>query len=1407
MLTSIFLLIFQGISGGVSGYITNKYAVDMLFKEYTPLKLGGVIKKKKEKFIEEMSELVERDVINSQTLKAQISSKNFNTYIEKIAETVFKKGLKSNLENIKISEIPGFSSTVAKSEEFAIKNLNLFIPEILDNIANNIKLDNIITDEQVSKIAKACYDLLTEEIETNSSLEEFVYSLYKENEDITLSTVFSDDMQKKLTTNIIKEVKCIINENILNNEEKCKVLIDKLLLSANVDLTLTKVQGLIGDYELNQIFNKSDEKEFSVSLFKKINEFIKSENGKNLLESLTNDIILIGKDIEFTLYEILPSEIEESLTEFIRIIIPKVMPYISEWISSNKDNLDEMIEEAIDEAIQGVDENIKKLIISKVRTALMGDISSKNNIVSKVIDYLNNNFNEESYGKLADYIIAYLKETKVKDIIINLENKNLINLDKLVKFLTKEFELHGEKLISKIIKSQFSKKIHKIFNLDLVKLFNEKFKPTLYKNIFDNKDNIAEKLNYLIDNFVNSKIDKIFNTKLSDLISEDSIKNYSKDIGKLTHKYINTDNSIVERQISDYIRSEVKKVDLSLKLKEYKVDISRFIVDKSIGLMSKTVDNYKNYELKQFVNMNFTKKQLSDILINEGYPLLINKLPGLVDGKIKEFVKNNLNKYNEDEICDIVQDFMGNQLKPLSVFGAFLGVIVGVVWQLLYPISTLGNFGFPNNIVDGLISCGVMAFIGIITNVIALWMIFHPYKENKIAAKIPFIKNFATGYIPAHKNEFALGMAKLIEEQLLNKEEINKTFELQKHKIQTSLMHLVKNNGYQILIEYVRNKKSSITNYVYKKILKYSDENSDLSRKLSKLLGEVKVNKILKEESVFDLSDKVINNIIKLKDGLVKLVQNKISSNNKVNILIPKALVSQLDEYVEGETSKVINEKIEAVGNLSFVKQYIYKQYEDKYNTTIEKSCEEIFDKELLVNIKNQMSEKVCNYFYNDFKYQAASSVKEFLSNELDENKDIGSMFDGKIKTLIEDNLYPLTNLASNKVLTYLQKYKFEITLEVQETIKDGLNFFEKIAYASFGGDEIAGRVVEIILSEKLPIMFKYETDSMVEAAKAAFKYGIYPVKMSSLKIKADDFNIAIIIDNISDKLNRNIESKEYISRGVTLILESISSTPIIDYLKLCNLNSLELIYNKFNNEFRIIEEDIYNNIKNNSTVLSKELSGLLKEEIIVPLLNCDNSIIFNEIKAIEIEKSVSNILNLVTLSKETKKYLNRLLENIHKNTISKLSIEEFVDMDLLNKDINNVIKNIFGNNEIKERNVLIINQIVNNAVDDGFDFISDETKDYLLNKTIEIGLYSTNEHIIPVVQEVDLRDITLRQMDLLNPKEIDVLFNSFAGDLFYKLKLYGVFGFVFGINVWLSIILLALDIKHSSVKELGVKS
>ena len=53
-----------------------------------------------------------------------------------------------------------------------------------------------------------------------------------------------------------------------------------------------------------------------------------------------------------------------------------------------------------------------------------------------------------------------------------------------------------------------------------------------------------------------------------------------------------------------------------------------------------------------------------------------------------------------------------------------------------------------------------------------------------------------------------------------------------------------------------------------------------------------------------------------------------------------------------------------------------------------------------------------------------------------------------------------------------------------------------------------------------------------------------------------------------------------------------------------------------------------------------------------------------------------------------------------------------------------------------------------------------------------------------------------------MDPKEIHMLFDSFAGDFFKKLYLYGSFGAVFGINVYLSIILVIGD----AVSEKNIK-
>ena len=74
----------------------------MIFKEYTPLKIGGAVKKNKEKFIEEISDLVERDIINSETLMDKVLGENFKIAIQDVSKDFFKESLYEVFENKKI---------------------------------------------------------------------------------------------------------------------------------------------------------------------------------------------------------------------------------------------------------------------------------------------------------------------------------------------------------------------------------------------------------------------------------------------------------------------------------------------------------------------------------------------------------------------------------------------------------------------------------------------------------------------------------------------------------------------------------------------------------------------------------------------------------------------------------------------------------------------------------------------------------------------------------------------------------------------------------------------------------------------------------------------------------------------------------------------------------------------------------------------------------------------------------------------------------------------------------------------------------------------------------------------------------------------------------------------------------
>ena len=156
----ILFIFMQGFSGAIAGYITNKYAVNMIFKEYTPLKIGGAVKKNKEKFIEEVSELVEKDIINSETLIGSIKSEDFAHVIDAACVDFMTNSLNDVFKDVKIKDIPAIGNSAEQCVTFIEQNLQEELPNLIDNLSNKIEIKHILQKEQLDNISSNIVELI-----------------------------------------------------------------------------------------------------------------------------------------------------------------------------------------------------------------------------------------------------------------------------------------------------------------------------------------------------------------------------------------------------------------------------------------------------------------------------------------------------------------------------------------------------------------------------------------------------------------------------------------------------------------------------------------------------------------------------------------------------------------------------------------------------------------------------------------------------------------------------------------------------------------------------------------------------------------------------------------------------------------------------------------------------------------------------------------------------------------------------------------------------------------------------------------------------------------------------------------------------------------------------------------------
>ena len=1388
MINPLFLIL-QSISGGVAGYITNKYAVNMLFKEYTPLKLGGVVKKNKEKFIDEISTLVEKDIINGKTLKEHIHGEEFKKQLDITVEEFWNSGLKEVFNDVKIKDISSFEESKESILEFTESKMKLVSDKLLKNIVDNVKITEILSAKHISYITDIVYEEAFKYIKSEHKISVLLTDIYHQNNSLIIKDIIDEATERKIKANIEE---FIINslEKILTDKEKLSNIIGRICDVIDIDEIINNLFKSIGSNTLNDYFSEEEKKEISSALFAKGSALINSDKGAYSVNTILSQLIKIAKDLDFTLYELLPEESSINLSKFIEEMTIKAIPSISEWIRFNKNEVNKIIEDSIDESIEGMNGSIKRIIVQKVRDSLFSDISEKASVVEKIISYIDSyEINEESVKKISEGIITYLESNKVKDIIVKLEEANIISSDKITalsKLIIEKINIHGEKILNLLVESIFSKKISSFITEESVNLLKRNVKEELFLLIYKERKEILSYLQPRVINSINNKIEEVIHTPMEKFLPEEKFTKFLKNVDSSLLQLLQNNKREILEPINTRIISKVAEIDLIKVLDNEKDKLENFMVKLVVNLEKEIISKYSENTLDEFIDYICNKEKLIETSKDKLYKYIDNNIEEMLNGNIKNIIYDNLIKFNEEEICDLAQAFMGNELKPLSVFGGILGLIVGCIYGLFYGNASIS--GFSSSIGSTVISCIIMAMIGVGTNVIALKMLFYPYKRNKFLAKIPFLRKFSLGYIPAHKDIMARGIGYVIDEELLNGERVKMLLSSKKDMFKGYLISSISESNYKVIMDSIKEKKETIVDFLYNGMKKNIENNkAKIAERAVEGIGNVSVEKIVKPRTI----SKIILDTRKLSlifaEKTADYLEDKIKTDKKCKEFMKEEQFIKIRTDVNSSLKDVLLNKSKDILNEENIKKIILKG-EDKYQTIINKPLCEIISKEKSENLRKYIKDKSMLWIFNESESYFENEISGFLQKEIDGDNTIGNVFGGKLAAYIDSNIPKLSRYVISKGENYLKANRNNFSEKVRNQIKSGLNFLERGAYMMFGGDDIVDRCVDTIIDIKVPIFLDNKYLEITSVVQNTLSYSVYPTPIKSLQLKAKEINCSKVLDSIYISLNKSQYVKENIEDVIDEAINIILNENLKEFLSFTDLTSLKDICHKFSNQLKLVIEVSRDNLVNNIDEIIKCTDKIIDEEFIQHIQETAINKVMLAVKREDIVRCTKGILNIVVNNEQFAITLEKIANEFYEEVVRKASLNDFIDKEYSIECMKAYIETAFNNKSFNDTNREIINVIYEEIINDGVNFIKEDTKDDVICRVIEAVLNVTFNNTSELLKAVNLKQVTMEQIAIMEPKEIHIMFNGFAGDFFKKLYLYGSFGAIFGINLWLSI-------------------
>ena len=432
------------------------------------------------------------------------------------------------------------------------------------------------------------------------------------------------------------------------------------------------------------------------------------------------------------------------------------------------------------------------------------------------------------------------------------------------------------------------------------------------------------------------------------------------------------------------------------------------------------------------------------------------------------------------------------------------------------------------------------------------------------------------------------------------------------------------------------------------------------------------------------------------------------------------------------------------------------------------------------------------NYIVINLPTLLEKSIDELLQSELHEEKTIGELFGGSIRITLDKNLYSITADLLGKVNNYAQENKEQVVNMVINMVRKQLNFFVKMAYDFMNGDRLVSLVVINIIETKLEDFINDTMYSTIKTTSICLKSAIYPTTIQHVGFVAEDVNTKLIASTLAEDIKQNEIIFNNVDDLALVTIDKAKEIKLSDIFKDTNIENIENLYKVFEGEIAQTLSLVNDNYNNNIENINKFINDYINQNITVKILDEKLSNIIDIDETLEF--TIKSILEKLNKNIESKELILKSIKTAYENNIVGMKLNNLLEQNILLSEIESYLDKLFNDLDFNENNQYIVDKIVFNCIESEFKFINKDTKDYIVKCIVDALLTTGIGFTVDAMKALKLKEITTEQVEIMDPREIHMLFKAFAGDFFIKLYLYGSMGAVFGINMYLSILLGIVD-------------